>query len=162
MHALSRHEAGENAAVGLAQSSDGRLGDPGHKPALCSADNAARRPLPRRTFLRHPSRRLGSDLDALFLDLRAPGGLCLSDSGVRRRLRNHPGVFTQGNLWLSGHGCGHGLHWVYRHERLGPPHVHRRDEFQRQYFLCSVHDGNRGSDGDQNLQLARHYVGRKD
>ena len=52
------------------------------------AAHAADRSLPRRPLLRHPSRRIGSDLDALLLGLRPSRSLYPGDAGVRRRYRD--------------------------------------------------------------------------
>ena len=56
---------------------------------------------------------------------------------------------------------GHGVHRLREHERVGAPHVHHRNELVRQQLFRDHHDGGRRSDGNQDLQLARHDVGRK-
>ena len=56
----------------------------------------------------------------------------------------------------------HGGHRVHQHERMGPSHVHRGDESEREYLLRAVDDGDRRADGNQDLQLAGDHVGRKD
>ena len=70
------------------------------------ADHAHDRPLPGRTFLRHAGRGLGRALDALLLDLRSSRSLRARDAGLCHRVRNHPGVFAQGDLRLPVHGGG--------------------------------------------------------
>ena len=132
------------------QSADGR------------ADHAAARSLPGRALLRHAGRRLGRTLDALLLDLRPSGSLHSGDPGLRVRLRNHPGILAQGDLRLSDHGGRHAGHRVHQHERLGPSHVHRGHEFEREHLLRAVDHGHRRPDRHQDLQLAGNHVGRKD
>src|SRR5579863_7865550 len=67
LRALSRNDVGQNAIVRLAQPHNGRPGDPRRQSADGGTTHAAGRPLPWRTLLRHPSRRLGGYLDALLL-----------------------------------------------------------------------------------------------
>ena len=57
---------------------------------------------------------------------------------------------------------GHGLYRLREHERVGAPHVHDWDELLRQQLFHDHLDGCRHSDGNQNLQLARHHVGWED
>ena len=73
-----------------------------------------------------------------------------------------PGVFTQSDFRLPGDGAGDGGHWIHQHERLGPPHVHGRNDFGRKHVLRAFHDGYRSAYGDQDLQLAGDHVGRQD
>jgi len=81
---------------------------------------------------------------------------------IRVCVRDHPGIFTQTDFRISGDGRGNDLHRLHWYERLGPSHVHDRHELQCQRF-CRVHDhGHRRSDRHQDLQLARHDVGRQD
>src|SRR5262245_35064347 len=68
IHAVSWHDAWENAPLRLAQLCDGRARFACREPSLGCADHAAYRSLPRRTFLRYASGGLGSDLDAFLLD----------------------------------------------------------------------------------------------
>ena len=56
---------------------------------------------------------------------------------------------------------GNRLHRVHQHERVGAPHVHHRYELRLQHFFCADDDGYRCPDGDQDLQLAGHDVGRE-
>jgi hypothetical protein len=96
-------------------------------PADGSANHADDRPLPWRAFLRHASRRLRHDLDALLLDLRPSGSLCAHHSVFCFCLGNRPGLFAQSHVWLSSDGGGDGGHRVCEHECLGSPHVYDRD-----------------------------------
>ena len=109
VHALPGHDAREDAAARLAESRDGRPGHSCRQSADRRADHAADRSLSRRPLLRHPGRRLGRDLDALLLDLRSPGSLRSGDSRFRLRVRDHSGVFAQGDLRLPDHGGGDSL-----------------------------------------------------
>src|SRR5216683_3468549 len=90
LHALPGNDAGENAAVGMAQSGHGGAGDTCRQPAFRGADHVACRPLPRRAFLRHAGRRLRRNLDALLLDFRPSRSLCAGYSRVRFCFRDHP------------------------------------------------------------------------
>ena len=120
------------------------------------------RSLSGRPLLRYASRRLGHALDALLLDLRTSGSLRPGDSRLRVYVGDHPGVFPQTDFRISGYGRRHGLHRLREHERVGAPHVHHRNELVRQQLFRDHHDGGRHSDGNQDLQLARHHVGRED
>ncbi len=71
----------------------------------------------------------------------------------------HPEVFAQGHFRLPGHGRCDAGDRLRQPERLGPPHVHYRNDINRKYLFCHFdHDG-RYSNGHQNLQLARNHVG---
>ena len=90
-------------------------------------------------------------VDALLLDLWTSGGVHPDHSLLRVHVGNHPGVFPQANLRISGDGGSDGLHRVYQHERMGAPHVHCRNEFVRQQLFHIHYDGDRCSHGHQNL-----------
>ncbi len=81
--------------------------------------------------------------------------------GIRDCLRDHPSVFPQTDLWLLDHGGGHAGHWLPEPGRVGAPHVHHRHDFLRQRVLHRLHHGHRRADGNQDLQLAGHDVGRQ-
>ena len=91
-----------------------------------------------------------------------PGSLRAGDSRLRVHVRDHSGVLAETHVRLSGHGGGDGRDRVREHERVGAPHVHDRDELLRQQLLRDHHHGRGRSDGHQDLQLARHDVGRED
>src|SRR6267142_1881426 len=152
LDALPRNDAGEDAPARLAEPGHGRAGDPGGQPAHRRSDHAARRPVPRRTLLRPPGRRLRRPLDALLLGLRPSRGL---------RAR-HPGLLAQALVRVPGDGRRDGRNRVHQHERVGAPHVHHRNDVGGEHLLRPDHDADRGADGDQDLQLAGHDVGRQD
>ena len=107
VRALSGNDPGEDADVRLADSRDGVPGSPRRRSADGCADHAHDRPLPGRTFLRRAGRGLCRDLDALLLDLRSSRSVRARDAGLCHRVRNHPGVFSQGAIRLPVHGgCG--------------------------------------------------------
>ena len=72
-----------------------------------------------------------------------------------------PVFLTQSDLRLSGDGAGDHRDRIHRNERLGPSHVHRRNERGRKYVLRALHDGDCGAHGHQNFQLAGDHVGRQ-
>src|SRR6267142_747936 len=162
LYAMSRDEAQPDAAAGLVEPGHGRDGYPGRIASYRSSDHAFDRPLPWRALLRYAGRRLCNPLDALLLDLRASGSLRSDYSGLRLCIRDHSSIFAQTDLWIPRHGSRNDLHWVHRFERLGASHVHDRDEFLRQQLFCVYDNGYRGPYRHQDLQLARHDVGRKD
>jgi len=59
------------------------------------------------------------------------GSLRAGSSRVRFRFRDHPCLFPQSDFRLPRNGGCNGLHCLHRHERMGPPHVHRRHERKR-------------------------------
>src|SRR6266446_7494872 len=160
--ALPRNDAGEDAPARLAEPGHGRAGNPGGQPAHRRPDHAARRPVPRGTLLRHPGRRLRRPLDALLLGVRPSRGLRARHPRLRFRLRDHPGLLAQGHVRLPSDGRRDGRNRVHQHERVGAPHVHRGNDVGGEHLLRLDYDGDRGADRDQDLQLARHDVGRKD
>src|SRR5467141_2913005 len=162
LDALPRNDAGEDAPARLAEPGHGRAGDPGGQPAHRRPDHAARRPVPRRTLLRHPGRRLRRPLDALLLGVRPSRGLRARHPGLRLRLRDHPVLLAQALVRVPGDGRRDGRNRVHQHERVGAPHVHHRNDVGGEHLLRPDHDADRGADGDQDLQLAGHDVGRKD
>src|SRR2546421_4747539 len=162
LHALPRNDARQDALARLAEPGHGQPRDPGGQPAHRRADHAPRGPVPRWALLRHPGRRFRRPLDALLLGLRPSRGLRARAAGVRFRLRDHPGLLPQGDVRLPGDGRRDGRDRVHQHERVGAPHVHRGNDVGGEHLLRLDHDGDRGADGDQDLQLARYDVGRKD
>src|SRR6267143_1262092 len=160
--ALPRNDARQDAPARLAEPGHGRAGDPGGQPAHRRPDHAARRPVPRRTLLRHPGRRLRRPLDAFLLGVRPSRGLRARHPGLRLRLRDHPGLLAQALDRVPGDGRRDGRNRVHQHERGGAPHVHHRNDVGGEHLLRLDHDADRGADGDQDLQLAGHDVGRKD
>ena len=132
------------------------------RPAHGRAIDAAGGPLPGRALLRHAGRRLRSDVDALLLGLRTSGSVCARDSRFCIRFGNHSRFLPQSDFRLPHHGGRNGVHRIYQHERLGPPHVHGRHDFQRKHVLCAFHYGHCRSHGNQDFQLAGHHVGRTD
>ena len=82
-------------------------------------------------------------------------------AGVRVCERDHPGVFAEGDLRVSGDGGGHGGHRVHQPGRVGAPHVHDRHDVVRKCVLHAVDDAGFDSDGHQDIQLAGDDVGRE-
>src|SRR6267143_1189039 len=162
LHALPRNDPREDASPRLAEPDHGRARHPRGQPAHGRPAHAARRSVPRRTLLRHPGRRFRRPLDALLLGLRPSRGLRARAAGLRFRLRDHPGLLPQGDVRLPGDGRRDGRDRVHQHERVGAPHVHGGNDVGGEHLLRLDHDGDRGADRDQDLQLARHHVGRKD
>ncbi len=76
-------------------------------------------------------------------------------------VRNCSGIFAKTDLRLSGHGRGDDLYRVREYKRVGPPHVHDRNELLREQFFRIDHDGGGRAHGNQDLQLDRHHVGRQ-
>src|ERR1700682_85697 len=162
VYALPGNDAGEDAAVGVAQSGHGSAGDTCRQPAHGCAGHAAGGPLPGWTLLRHASWRLRRNVDALLLDFRPSGSLRSGASCLCLHFRDCSGIFTQSDFRLPGDGGGIDLHCVHRYERLGPSHVHGWYELQRQHLFRAHNDGYRCSDRHQDLQLVGDDVGRKD
>jgi hypothetical protein len=123
VYALPGYDFGQNAVARLAQSCDGGTGDSRSEPAFRRPDYASDRSLSWRTFLRYAGGRFSRNLDAFFLDLRAPGSICPGVAGLRVCVRNHPRLFAEGNFWLSGDGVGNDRDRVHWHERLGASYV---------------------------------------
>jgi hypothetical protein len=73
-----------------------------------------------------------------------------------------PGVLAQGDLRLSGDGCGFGGDCVCEPERVGAPHVHGGHDVGGQCVLRAFDDAGGDSHGHQNLQLGGDDVGRED
>ena len=112
-------------------------------------------------LLRHSSGRLCGPVAALLLDLRPSRGLHPGDSRLRLRLRDHPGLLAQGDFRLQRDGRGVVRDRVHQPERMGASHVRRRHDAGRQLVFRLVHDAGRRADRHQDLQLARHNLGRK-
>ena len=81
---------------------------------------------------------------------------------VRVCIRNCSGIFSKTDFWIPGYGGRDGLHRFPKLECVGAPHVHHRDELLRQQLFRDNHVCGRHPDGNQNLQLAGHDVGRQD
>ncbi len=73
-----------------------------------------------------------------------------------------PGIFAEGDLWLSGDGGGVGGDRVHQPERVGTPHVHDRHDVVRECVLHAFDNAGFDSDGDQDVQLAGDDLGRED
>ena len=92
--------------------------------------------------------RLRRAVDALLLDIWTSGSVHPYYSLLCFHVGNHSGVFTETDFRISGHGRGHGLHRLREHERVGAPHVHRRNELVREQLFHDYHDGGRCSYGN--------------
>src|SRR5580700_11058268 len=154
-------DARSYAVICLAQSGDVRDSSDCAHPAFRGANHAARRSVSGGPFLRHTGGWLRSDLDALLLDLRTSRSVRLDYSFLRLHVRNHSGVFPKTDFWIPRHGWSNSLYRLPEHERMGAPHIHNRDELLCQQLFRDYQYGHRGSDGNQNLQLDRNYVGRE-
>ncbi len=140
VHALPRDDSGENATAGMDESSPWR--DWSSWPSVRSHGQAQVMLLVDRYLGGHffdtQAGGSGCDLDALLLDFWPSGSVRPGNPGLRLRLRNYPGLFPQGDLRLSDHGRGDGLHRIHLHERVGAPHVHGRHELGGEHVLCAL------------------------
>src|SRR5262249_50861031 len=108
-----------NAFTGVAEPSDVRNGAYRGDAAFGGTDHAADRSLSGWPLLRYAGRGVGDAVDALLLDLRAPGGLRTRHSELRLYVRDYPGVFAETDLRLPGHGGSHCVHRFCEHDRVG-------------------------------------------
>src|SRR6185369_9877460 len=118
--------------------------------------------LPWRSFLRYAIRRLGCTLATLLLDLRSSGGLHPDHSWLRVHVGDRSSLLAQTHFWLPNHGGRDNDDRDYQFRCVGTPHVRRGSDVGRQHVFCHLNDARRGSDRDQDLQLARHDVRRQD
>ena len=161
VHEMSRHEAEPYAPVCVAHFGNVRPGSDFHQPALRGADYATGRSLFGRPFLRYSGGGLRDSMDAFLLDFRASGSVHPGHPRLCVCLRNHSGIFAQAYFWLSGHGRSHRVHRLREHQRVGSPYVHHRNDLLLQQLFRADDDDYRCSHGHQDLQLARHDVGRE-
>ena len=168
LHALQGDDAVSHAAAAVAVR-DGLI------PCAGSGESADRVPgdafdrsLPGWPLLRYAGGRVGDFVGALLLDLRASGGLRAGAAGVRVCQRDHPGVFAEGDLWISGDGVGVGGDCVHQPERVGTSHVHDRHDVVRECVLHAVDDagcrfrrGSRPSTGWRRSGAARFVLLRR-
>src|SRR3984885_8226455 len=92
------------AAAGVDEPCDGGDGSDCDYPLIGRSNHAAHRSIPGWPFLRYPSWRIGSSLDALLLDLWTSGSLRSDHSMFRFHVGNHSGIFAQTDLRISGNG----------------------------------------------------------
>src|SRR5438093_455931 len=104
----------------------------------------------------------GHALDALLLDIRTSRGVHPDYPLFCFYVGNRPGIFPKTDFRIPGHGRSHGLYRLREHECVGAPHFYNRDELLRQQLFRDHFDAGRCSDGNQDLQLAWHDVGRED
>ncbi len=161
LYEVPGHEAEPYAVACLAEPGNVRHGAHRHHAVVSGADHVARGSVSGGPLLRYAGGRVSPTLDAFLLDLRASGGVRPDYSLLCVYVGNYSGILPEADFRLPGHGWGHGLYRLREHECVGAPHVHHWDELVRQQLFRDHHNGGRCSDGNQNLQLARHHVGWK-
>src|SRR3989442_15378056 len=161
-HGGAGHDALPYAGRGLVAL---QHGDPA--PARAASPNVGRRDAPLRPhagdeLVQAVGRRRAAPLAAPLLVLRASGGLYPHPARDGHRLGDPPGLLPQAHLRLPRHGLLDDLHRVPVVGRLRPPHVRERHEPGARDGLHRDHDDHRRAVGHQDLQLARHALGRPD
>ena len=94
------------------------------------------------------------------LDLRPPRGVHPHPARLRHRLRDPPGVLAQAALRLPVRGVLGHRHRLHGLGRVGAPHVRLRHRPGLGRRVLAVDDVHRRADRREDLQLARHDVGR--
>src|SRR5262249_45528561 len=159
--AMPRDAPEPHAPAAVARPGDVRRGSLCSDAAVSRADHAACGSLSGGSLLRYASGRIGHTLDALLLDIRTSRGVHPGYSRLCFYVGDRSGIFPKTDFRIPNHGRRHDLYRLREHERVGAPHVHRRDEFLRQQLFRDHFDGGGYSDGNQDLQLDRNDVGRE-
>ena len=97
---------------------------------------------------------------APLLVLRPPGGVYRHPSRDGRHVAHSLDLLPQAGLRLPRDGARDFRDRVHQLYRVGPPHVHERDESLLEHGVLDLHPGGRRTVGNQDLQLAGDVVGR--
>ena len=162
LSAMPRDAPQPHAPAGVAHLGDVRNGSHRDYAAIGGADHVARGPVSGGALLRYAGGWVCHALDALLLDIRTSRGVHPDYPLFCFYVGNRPGIFPKTDFRIPGHGRSHGLYRLREHECVGAPHFYNRDELLRQQLFRDHFDAGRCSDGNQDLQLAWHDVGRED